>query len=98
MSRTEDQSVLISRVDTSLRRTSFFVVFSAVAYLSVGEQIVNALFGWGAFSADDARLVWLVLGAYSLGLPAIAISRQLPKHLVMPWGIPRARRALLAFG
>ena len=77
MSRTEDQSVLISRLDTSLRRTSFFVVFSAVAYLSVGEQIVNALFGWGAFSADDARLVWLVLGAYSLGLPAIAVSRQL---------------------
>ncbi|MBT3247343.1 MAG: murein biosynthesis integral membrane protein MurJ [Actinobacteria bacterium] len=77
MSRTEDQSVLISRVDTSLRRTSFFVVFSAVAYLSVGEQIVSALFGWGAFSADDTRLVWLVLGAYSLGLPAIALSRQL---------------------
>ena len=40
-----------------------------------GEQIINAFFGWGSFSSDDAIAVWLVLSAYSLGLPAIAASR-----------------------
>ena len=63
---------------TSLRarqRTAFYVAFSTVAFLVLGESIVGALFGWGAFDGDDARAVSLVLGAYALGLPAVASSR-----------------------
>jgi len=57
------------------RRTAFFVAFSTVAFLVLGESIVGALFGWGAFDGDDARAVSLVLGAYAIGLPATASSR-----------------------
>ncbi len=57
------------------RRTAFFVAFSTVAFLVLGESIVGALFGWGAFDGDDTQAVSLVLGAYALGLPAVASSR-----------------------
>ena len=77
MSRTGDTAALAGRASAALRRTAFFTVFSAVAYVAVGEPIVDALFGWGAFDADDARVVWLVLAAYSLGLPATSVSRVL---------------------
>jgi len=77
MSRAVDPSVLASRATDALRRTAFFTLFSGVAYVAVGELVVEALFGWGAFDADDARVVWLVLAAYSLGLPATSVSRVL---------------------
>ncbi|MDP6177635.1 MAG: murein biosynthesis integral membrane protein MurJ [Acidimicrobiales bacterium] len=75
MSRAEDPALLVSRCRSALRRTAFFVSFAAVAYVVAGEAIVGALFRWGAFDADDTRAVWLVLAAYSLGLPAIGASR-----------------------
>ena len=54
-----------------------FVLFTAVIYIGAGEQIVDALFGWGSFSSDDSLTVWAVLSAYSLGLPAVTASRLL---------------------
>jgi putative peptidoglycan lipid II flippase len=75
MSRAGDPTLLVSRCHSALRRTSFFVAFAAVAYVVAGETIVGALFRWGAFDADDTRAVWLVLAAYSLGLPAVGASR-----------------------
>ena len=68
-------SGLADRALAARRRTAFFVAFCTVAYLVLGESIVGALFGWGAFDADDTRAVALVLAAYSLGLPAVASSR-----------------------
>ena len=75
MSRPEGRLRLAERALAARRRTAFFVAFSTVAYLVLGEAIVGALFGWGAFDTDDARVVALVLAAYSLGLPAVASSR-----------------------
>jgi len=75
MSRPEGRLRLAERALAARRRTAFFVAFSTVAYLVLGEAIVGALFGWGAFDADDALMVALVLAAYSLGLPAVASSR-----------------------
>ena len=75
MSRPEGRLRLAERALAARRRTAFFVTFSTVAYLVLGEAIVGALFGWGAFDADDALMVALVLAAYSLGLPAVASSR-----------------------
>ena len=63
MSRPEGRLRLAERALAARRRTSFFVAFSTVAYLVLGEAIVGALFGWGAFDAD------------ALGLPAVASSR-----------------------
>ena len=75
MSRLASASGLADRALAARRRTAFFVAFCTVAYLVLGETIVGALFGWGAFDADDTRAVALVLAAYSLGLPAVASSR-----------------------
>ena len=75
MSRLTSASGLADRALAARRRTAFFVAFCTVAYLVLGESIVGALFGWGAFDADDTRAVALVLAAYSLGLPAVASSR-----------------------
>ena len=75
MSRATDAGVLVDRYTGALRRTSFFVVFSAVAYVVIGVLIVGALFQWGSFDSDDTLAVSLVLGAYALGLPAIGASR-----------------------
>jgi len=75
MSRLASASGLADRALAARRRTAFFVAFCTVAYLVLGESIVGALFGWGAFDADDTRAVALVLAAYSLGLPAVASSR-----------------------
>ena len=75
MSRLASASGLADRALAARRRTAFFVAFCTIAYLVLGESIVGALFGWGAFDADDTRAVALVLAAYSLGLPAVASSR-----------------------
>jgi len=75
MSRPEGRLRLAERSLSARRKTAFFVAFSTVTYLVLGEAIVGALFGWGAFDADDTRVVALVLAAYSLGLPAVASSR-----------------------
>ena len=75
MSRLVSASGLADRALAARRRTAFFVAFCTVAYLVLGESIVGALFGWGAFDSDDTRAVALVLAAYSLGLPAVASSR-----------------------
>lgn len=75
MSRTAEASALASPSLAARRQTAFFVSFSTVAYLILGEPIVNALFGWRAFDSNDGRVVALILVAYTLGLPAVTASR-----------------------
>ena len=77
MSRAGHLSDLTERSNSAMRKSLFFVLFTSVIYIGAGEQIVDALFGWGSFSSDDALTVWAVLSAYSLGLPAVAASRLL---------------------
>ena len=72
---------LTNDVSAALRRMLFFVLFCTAAYVAVGDLIVGAIFERGAFGPDDTRLVWIVLGAYSLGLPAITASRLLQNAL-----------------
>lgn len=45
----------------------------AVAFLTVPDLIMNALFGRGAFSAEAADAAGAVLAAYAIGLPAIVM-------------------------
>ncbi len=77
MSRAGHLSDLTERSNSAMRKSLFFVLFTSVIYIGAGEQIIDALFGWGSFSSDDALTVWAVLSAYSLGLPAVAASRLL---------------------
>jgi putative peptidoglycan lipid II flippase len=66
-----------ARLAGTVRRASFFVVPTALGYLLFGMLIVSAIYRGGAFGSADSWLTYFVLAAYSLGLPASGITRQL---------------------
>lgn len=65
------------RIADTVRRSAFFVVPTAIGYLAFGLLLVTAIYGGGAFGPVDGWLTYLVLAAYSLGLPASGVTRQL---------------------
>jgi len=86
----------------NIMRSLYFLLPSAIAYLAFGNIIIGALFGRGLFGEADILLVWAVLGVYTLGLPASALSRVLSsvffaqRDTRTPAGIAYARVALSA--
>ncbi len=72
-----DPDALARRLQTGLDRIGFYVLFSAVAFITMGGLIVGALLERGQFSPDQTVQVWWILAAYSLGLMATASSRLL---------------------
>jgi putative peptidoglycan lipid II flippase len=70
-----DGDALGTRLRTGLGRITFFMTFTAVAYLAAGDLVVGALYERGRFEGDDTTLVWAILAAYSLGLLAVGASR-----------------------
>ncbi len=77
MSRETARSDGRERLASAIRRSSFFVVPTAVGYVAFGLLIVSGLFGRGEFGLADRWLLYLVLAVYSFGLPASAVTRQL---------------------
>ena len=77
----QDPRAVLDRVERSLARVAYFVVPAAVVYVALGETLIGALFERNRFGADDSRLVWLTLVAYSLGLLASTASRLLQNTL-----------------
>ncbi|MDP2956814.1 MAG: murein biosynthesis integral membrane protein MurJ [Longimicrobiales bacterium] len=75
--RAETERALAQRVAAALRRVSYFLVPSAVAYLALGDVVVAALYETGAFGSAQSLATWAVLAAYSVGLTASASSRVL---------------------
>ncbi len=75
--RGEAERVLADRVSAALRRVSYFLIPSALAYLALGDVIVAALYQTGAFGTAQSLATWAVLAAYTLGLTASASSRVL---------------------
>jgi len=75
--RREVQEVLVPRVRGALERMAFLLIPSTLAYLALGEVFVAGLFERGVFNADTTKATYLILAAYSLGLPASASSRAL---------------------
>lgn len=73
---TEDKERFVTRLRQSLRQILFLVMPSTVGYLAFGFLVVGLLRG-GRFGVADHSLVWLVLAAYTLGMPASASSRLL---------------------
>lgn len=72
-----DPQALIDRAEKGVRRVAFWMLLATVVYIPAGDLIIAILFEGGEFGSDDTILVWFVLGAYSLGLPAIGVSRML---------------------
>jgi len=63
------------RVNSGLRQIAFFVVPSAVAFLTLGDVIAAAIFQTGRFTYDDAVYVWAILAGFSIGLLATTLAR-----------------------
>ena len=75
--RGQAEQVVADRVAAALARVSYFLVPSAVLYLTLGDVVVAALFETGAFGTPETLVTWAVLAGYALGLPASAGSRVL---------------------
>lgn len=65
------------RLAPALRRVTFLVVPSAVAFITIGRTLVALLFRTGRFGADDVTTVWLVLAGSAVGLTASTQGRLL---------------------
>jgi putative peptidoglycan lipid II flippase len=63
------------RLDDGLKRISFFIVPSAVAFLALGDVIAAVLYQTGKFTHDDAVYVWAILAGSSVGLLASTLGR-----------------------
>ncbi len=78
MSRLADQpAALVARTHRSLDRIAFWMLLAAFVMIAAGDLVVGVLFQGGEFDATDGVLVWFILGAYAIGLPAIGASRLL---------------------
>jgi putative peptidoglycan lipid II flippase len=63
------------RLDAGLRRISFFIVPSAVAFLALGDVIAAVLYQTGKFTRADTVYVWTILAGSSVGLLASTMGR-----------------------
>ncbi len=72
-SREERAELLCKRLDAGLRRIAFFIVPSAMAFLALGDVIVNVLYRSGRFTATN--YVWAILAGSTVGLLASTLGR-----------------------
>ena len=78
MSRQADDPVaLATRSRSAMHKVAFWMLLAAAVYTAAGDLVVGLLFQGGVFSETDTVLVWFVVGAYALGLPATGLSRVL---------------------
>ncbi|MEE3016561.1 MAG: murein biosynthesis integral membrane protein MurJ, partial [Actinomycetota bacterium] len=63
-------SAITTRFITSSERIAFYLVFSSIAFITMGEPLIDFLFERGKFTSEDTLYIWIVLAAYSLGLYA----------------------------
>ena len=71
----DDISAMTTRFITSSERIGFYLIFSSIAFITMGEPLVDFLFERGKFTSEDTLYIWIVLAAYSLGLYATGMSR-----------------------
>jgi putative peptidoglycan lipid II flippase len=69
-SHEERSKAILERLRAGLERMSFFVVPSAVAFLTVGDLISAALLESGRFTANDSRFTWYQLMGSGVALSA----------------------------
>jgi putative peptidoglycan lipid II flippase len=63
------------RLDAGLRRIAFFVIPSAVAFLSLGDIVAATLLQTGRFGPADSQYVWGILAGSAVGLLAQTLGR-----------------------
>ncbi|HEX7069223.1 MAG TPA: lipid II flippase MurJ, partial [Rhodothermales bacterium] len=75
--RADAAAELNARINQSMRQMLYLVVPTVFGYLAFGYLAVGALYETGSFGEQAIWLVYLVLGAYSIGLIATTASRLL---------------------
>lgn len=73
----DGSAALRARIERSLARLAFFVVPSAVAFLTLGDILAGLLYRTGRFGAAEAQWVWWTLGGSAVGLVAATSGRLL---------------------
>ena len=73
----DDPAAVAARSRAAIRRVAFWMLLAAAVYAAAGDLIVGLLFEGGVFESADTVLVWFVIAAYALGLPATGVSRVL---------------------
>lgn len=63
------------RIGAGLRRLTFFVVPSGVAFLALGGVLAGIIFRSGRFTQADANYVWGILAGSAVGLLAATMGR-----------------------
>jgi putative peptidoglycan lipid II flippase len=71
----EVREALRKRISAGLRRISFFVVPSGVAFIAIGDVLVAALYQGGRFHGGDTRYVWYILIGSTVGILAATLGR-----------------------
>ena len=67
----------LRRVNRSMRQMMLMIIPTMIGYLALGYLIVGAFYQRGQFAPNNTWLVYLVLGGYTLGIAATALSRLL---------------------
>ena len=75
LSRLTDHDEIRRRAQAGFGRIAFFISFIALSYVLLGDLIAATLFERREFTSDDTVVVWTILVAYAVGLPASALSR-----------------------
>lgn len=63
------------RIAAGLRRLTYFVVPSGVAFLALGGVLAGIIFRSGRFTQADANYVWAILAGSAVGLLAATMGR-----------------------
>ena len=71
----EVNAYLRNRLNTGLRQIAFFVVPSAMAFFTLGDVIVGAIYQTGQFTRHDSIYVWGILAGSGIGLLATTLGR-----------------------
>jgi putative peptidoglycan lipid II flippase len=71
----EVAAFLRARLLSGLRRIAYFIVPSAVAFLTLGDIVSAAIYQSGRFNHAIAVQVWTILGGSAIGMLATAMGR-----------------------
>jgi putative peptidoglycan lipid II flippase len=75
--KSENADPFLRRVNRSMRQMMLMIVPTMIGYLALGYLVVGAFYQRGQFAPNNTWLVYLVLGGYTLGIAATAVSRLL---------------------
>jgi putative peptidoglycan lipid II flippase len=71
----EVNTYLRNRLNAGLRQIAFFVIPSAMAFLTLGDVIVGAIYQTGQFGRSESVYVWAILAGSAIGLLATTLGR-----------------------